>query len=176
MIIRTRRASGWAALVLATGLAAAACSSPGSSSTASTGGLTPGAGQSALAGAPGSTASGPAAMASTSTMPSTMPGMTMSAPASGQGAAAAPVSGNAVAIKNFAFSPTALKVKVGTKVTWTNEDTDAHTVTSLNNAGPLSSAALSTGQSYSYTFTKPGTYNYQCTIHPFMTASVTVTQ
>ena len=178
MIIRTRRASGWAALVLATGLAAAACSSPGSSNTtASAGHITPGAGQSALAGAPGSTASGPAGgSASGSTMASTMPGMTMSAPGTAQAAAAAPVSGNAVAIKNFAFSPTALKVKVGTKVTWTNEDTDAHTVTSLNSVGPLSSQALNTGQSYTYTFTKPGTYNYQCTIHPFMTASVTVTQ
>lgn len=43
------------------------------------------------------------------------------------------------------------------------------------NSGPLSSAALATGQSYSYTFTKPGTYSYLCTIHPFMTATVTVT-
>jgi plastocyanin len=39
----------------------------------------------------------------------------------------------------------------------------------------LGSVALSTGQSYSFTFTKPGAYAYLCTIHPFMTATVTVT-
>lgn len=72
--------------------------------------------------------------------------------------------------------PAALVVKVGTTVTWTNQDGDAHTVTSQNNSGPLSSPPLNTGQTYAYTFTKPGTYSYLCTIHPFMTATVTVTQ
>ncbi|MGW3248632.1 plastocyanin/azurin family copper-binding protein [Streptomyces sp. NPDC001070] len=89
--------------------------------------------------------------------------------------AAAPVTGNAVAIKNFAFSPGTLKVKAGTTVTWTNQDTDAHTVTSTAKGGPLRSAALATHATYSYTFTKPGTYAYLCTIHPFMTATVEVT-
>lgn len=92
------------------------------------------------------------------------------------GAAAAPVSGDAVAIKNFAFAPATLKVKVGTTVTWTNQDTDAHTVTSTGSGGPLRSAALNTHATYSYTFTKPGTYSYLCTIHPFMTATVEVTR
>ncbi|MBX7554806.1 plastocyanin/azurin family copper-binding protein [Streptomyces sp. NPDC004232] len=95
---------------------------------------------------------------------------------SSAGAAAAPVTGNAVAIKNFAFSPTTLKVRAGTTVTWTNQDTDAHTVTSAASAGPLHSAALTTHATYSYTFTKPGTYAYLCTIHPFMTATVEVTR
>ncbi|MCZ0984565.1 plastocyanin/azurin family copper-binding protein [Streptomyces diastatochromogenes] len=94
---------------------------------------------------------------------------------SSTGAAAAPVTGNAVAIKNFAFSPATLKVKAGTTVTWTNQDTDAHTVTSAGSGGPLHSAALATDAAYSYTFTKPGTYAYLCTIHPFMTATVEVT-
>ncbi|MEV5011617.1 plastocyanin/azurin family copper-binding protein [Streptomyces sp. NPDC055692] len=87
----------------------------------------------------------------------------------------APVPRNAVAIKNFAFAPAALKVKAGTTVTWTNQDTDAHTVTSAGSGGPLHSAALSTHATYRYTFTKPGTYHYLCTIHPFMTATVEVT-
>ena len=87
----------------------------------------------------------------------------------------APVAANAVTIKGFAFAPAAITVKVGTTVTWTNQDADAHTVTSQDNGGPLSSAALNTGQSYSFKFTKPGTYAYLCTIHPFMTATVTVT-
>ncbi|WP_377273622.1 cupredoxin family copper-binding protein [Peterkaempfera sp. SMS 1(5)a] len=95
---------------------------------------------------------------------------------SSTGAPAAPVNGNAVAIKNFAFSPATLKIKAGTKVTWTNQDTDAHTVTSAGSGGPLHSAALATHASYSYTFTKPGTYAYLCTIHPFMTATVEVTR
>jgi plastocyanin len=85
------------------------------------------------------------------------------------------VTGDTVAIKNFAFAPGKLVVKVGTTVTWTNQDTDAHTVTSTGSGGPLKSAALGTGGTFSYTFTKPGTYDYLCTIHPFMTATVTVT-
>ncbi|MFE7972681.1 plastocyanin/azurin family copper-binding protein [Streptomyces shenzhenensis] len=92
------------------------------------------------------------------------------------GAPAAPVTGNAVTINNFAFSPAKLKVTVGTRVTWTNQDTDAHTVTSAGSGGPLHSAALATHATYSHTFTKPGTYAYLCTIHPFMTATVEVTR
>jgi plastocyanin len=103
-----------------------------------------------------------------------MPGMTM--PSGGRtGAPAAPVAGNAVTITNFAFAPAAVSVKIGTTVTWTNKDADAHTVTSQGAGGPPQSAALATGQSYSYAFTTPGTYSHLCTIHPFMTATVTVT-
>ncbi|MFE1881378.1 cupredoxin domain-containing protein [Streptomyces diastatochromogenes] len=101
--------------------------------------------------------------------------MSMPMSASSAGAAAAPVTGNAVAIKNFAFSPATLKVKAGTTVTWTNQDTDAHTVTSAGSGGPLHSAALAPHATYTYTFTKPGTFAYLCTIHPFMTATVEVT-
>jgi plastocyanin len=105
-----------------------------------------------------------------------MAGMDMSAPPAGAGAgAAAPVGANGIAIKNFAFVPAALTVKAGTKVTWTNQDSDAHTVTSTGSGGPLSSKAMDTGNTFSFTFTKAGTYKYLCTIHPFMTATVTVT-
>jgi plastocyanin len=168
---RPRRALGVAGLLLAGGVALAACSGPSHPAAATATGIVPGAGQS-LAGQPGATGTGAAAGGG-----SAMPGMTMSGmpTGSGGGAPAAPVAGNAVAIQNFAFAPAALVVKVGTTVTWTNRDTDSHTVTSQNNSGPLASTALSTGQSYSYTFTKPGRYDYLCTIHPFMTATVTVT-
>ncbi|MGW7236519.1 plastocyanin/azurin family copper-binding protein [Streptomyces sp. NPDC054804] len=98
----------------------------------------------------------------------------MSAPSTGT--PTEPVAGNAVAIKNFAFSPATVKVKVGTTVTWTNQDTDPHTVTSSGTGGPLHSAALTTHAAYSYRFTQPGTYAYLCTIHPFMTATVEVTR
>jgi plastocyanin len=80
-----------------------------------------------------------------------------------------------IEIKNFAFVPSTMTVKVGTTVTWMNLDTDAHTVTSQH-VGPLHSPALSTGQRFSFTFTEPGTFAYYCMIHPFMTATVTVTR
>ena len=88
--------------------------------------------------------------------------------------AAAPAASNAIAIQNFAYAPATVTVKVGTTVTWTNKDTDAHTVTSMN-GGPLHSQPLNTGDSYRYTFTTAGRYDYLCTIHPFMTATVVVT-
>ncbi|NUR57845.1 MAG: cupredoxin family copper-binding protein [Catenulispora sp.] len=158
------RLTSLGAVAAATVLLAGACSS-GSSKPAA--GIQPGAGQSP-AGAPGATGSG--------SMSSSMPGMTMTGGASNTASAAAPVGGNAVAIQGFAFAPANLSVKVGTTVTWTNKDSDAHTVTSQGSGGPLQSKALATGESFSYTFTAPGTYSYLCTIHPFMTATVTVTQ
>ena len=87
--------------------------------------------------------------------------------------AAAPVASSSVTIKGFAFSPAAITVKVGTTVTWTNMDQDAHTVTAKDST--FGSQALDTGASYRFTFTKPGTYDYLCMIHPFMTATVVVT-
>jgi amicyanin len=80
-----------------------------------------------------------------------------------------------VTIKNFAFTPQVITIKAGTTVTWTNTDSDAHTVTSQNGTGPLRSAALVTGATYSHTFASAGRYDYLCTIHPFMTATVVVT-
>ena len=102
-----------------------------------------------------------------------MPGMTGMTPPS----ASVPENStaNAVAIKDFAFAPAVTTVKVGTTVTWTNSDQDPHTVTSTGPGGPLRSPTLQTGQSYQYKFTKAGTFGYLCTIHPFMTATVTVT-
>lgn len=105
-----------------------------------------------------------------------MPSMTMSsAPASGTPAAGAPGSTatNDVSISNFAFVPATVTVRVGTTVTWTNKDSDAHTVT--DKTGTLNSPTLNTGATYRHTFTKPGRYSYLCTIHPFMIATVVVT-
>jgi plastocyanin len=102
-----------------------------------------------------------------------MPGMAMprsGTPVSGQDA---PVATTSIAIQNFAFSPTTVTVKAGSTVTWTNQDQDAHTVTAM--AGPFHSPTLNTGQSFHYTFTTAGRYDYLCTIHPFMTATVVVT-
>lgn len=170
---RSRAAAGLAVATIATagalGLLSACGQSPHPSSSAASA-ITPGPGQHRTAGMPGATGSGN----TTGPPPVASPMPSMSMPAS-HPSTTAPVTGNAVAIKNFAFAPATLKVRVGTTVTWTNQDTDAHTVTSAGTGGPLHSAALTTHATYSYTFTRPGTYAYLCTIHPFMTATVEVT-
>jgi plastocyanin len=79
---------------------------------------------------------------------------------------------NAGTIKGFSFQPEVLKVKVGAKVTWTNDDTVAHTVTADTNS--FASGNLQPGGSFSFTFTRPGTYAYHCSIHPSMHGSVVV--
>ena len=64
-------------------------------------------------------------------------------------------------------------MKAGTTVTWINHDDDAHTVTSTANA--FRSPGLDTDETFSFTFTQPGTYEYFCTLHPLMTGKVVVT-
>src|SRR5580704_236015 len=78
---------------------------------------------------------------------------------------------NTIVVKSFMFSPTNLKVKAGTKITWTNKDEEPHTVAS--DEGVFRSAALDTDESFSYKFDKPGTYHYTCTIHPRMIGTIT---
>ena len=78
-----------------------------------------------------------------------------------------------VNIFNYKFDPATVTVPVGTTVTWTNKDEIPHTVASSDKSFPGSSG-LDTGDSYSYTFTKPGSYAYFCTLHPFMTGKVVV--
>jgi plastocyanin len=80
--------------------------------------------------------------------------------------------GNSVTIMNFAFSPATLTLKTGTKVTWTNKDTVTHTVTA--DQGAFNSGLLSPGNSFSFTFTKAGTYSYHCNIHHSMMATIIV--
>ena len=84
--------------------------------------------------------------------------------------------GNTVAIKNFAFDPASLTVKSGTVVMWTNQDGASHTIAS-DTGSPVafSSDSISSGASYSFTFTKPGTYTYHCSIHPTMKGTIIVT-
>jgi plastocyanin len=77
-----------------------------------------------------------------------------------------------ITIQNFAFSPATITIPAGTTVTWTNEDSAAHTATS--DSGVWDSGTLMTGQSYSRTFDQPGTYPYHCMIHPFMKATIIV--
>jgi amicyanin len=80
--------------------------------------------------------------------------------------------GPRVEITKHKFSRPALTVPVGTTVTWLNRDEDLHTVVSTTLA--FKSAGLETDEAYSYTFTKPGVYEYFCTLHPLMTGKVIV--
>jgi plastocyanin len=131
--------------------------------------VTAGAGMIMLAACGGT---GPAGSASPGGTPAgSMPGMHMPKATAQPGKA---VAANAVAIKNFAFAPAAVTVRVGTTVTWTNTDEEPHTVSATS--GPFHSGTLNTGGTYRYTFTKPGQYRYLCTIHPFMHGTVVVTR
>jgi plastocyanin len=78
-----------------------------------------------------------------------------------------------ITIQNFAFAPATITVPVGTKVTWTNMDSAAHTVTS--DTGAFDSKNMPNGASFSFTFTQAGTYAYHCAIHARMVASIVVT-
>jgi amicyanin len=93
--------------------------------------------------------------------------------AANMGLAQAEEPANAISIHNFSFTPPTLTVKAGTTVTWTNKDDIPHGIGSANNAfkkGP----ALDTDDSYSFTFTAPGTYQYFCYLHPHMVGSIVV--
>ena len=79
----------------------------------------------------------------------------------------------AVGIDNFTFNPQTLTVKAGTTVTWTNKDDIPHGIAVTNDAFKRS-LALDTDDSFSFTFTTPGTYQYFCYIHPHMTGSIVV--
>jgi plastocyanin len=78
----------------------------------------------------------------------------------------------AVKIDNFTFGPPNLTIAAGTTVTWTNNDDVPHTVVSDDKL--FKSKALDTDDKFSFTFAKPGTYMYFCSVHPKMTAKIVV--
>lgn len=79
---------------------------------------------------------------------------------------------SAVTIQGFAFGPNALEVKVGTTITWTNNDGAPHTVTADD--GSFDSGRLNPGGTFSFTFAQAGTFAYHCNIHPSMVGTITV--
>lgn len=86
---------------------------------------------------------------------------------------ATPISGQAnVNISGFAFVPQTLRVAVGTRVTWTNNDSVNHTITSQDNL--FDSGTISKGATFSYIFNQSGTFEYHCKIHPSMTGKIIV--
>ncbi|HZT58704.1 MAG TPA: cupredoxin family copper-binding protein [Pyrinomonadaceae bacterium] len=79
---------------------------------------------------------------------------------------------NQIVIENFTFKPATLTVKAGTKVTWVNRDDVPHTATDTDKR--FNSGALDTDDRFSFTFEKPGTYDYFCALHPKMTGRIVV--
>ena len=102
----------------------------------------------------------------------------------------------AITIKGFAFTPATIEVSKGTTVTWTNEDTFPHTVTTgiapptfpplpsgasptpfpslVSGDGRVNSSRIEPTRTFSFTFNETGTFNYFCAVHPAMLATITV--
>jgi plastocyanin len=77
-----------------------------------------------------------------------------------------------VNIDNFVFGPQAVTVPVGASVTWTNRDDIPHTVVAVDRS--FRSKVLDTDEKFSFTFTRAGTFDYFCSIHPHMIGKVVV--
>src|SRR5215216_4954334 len=85
-------------------------------------------------------------------------------------------------LTDTAYQPNPIQVSVGNTVTWTNNDSQPHTVTSGSNgqpddkfnSSPNFSPLLNPGQTFSFTFTQAGTYPYFCMLHPNMVGTVSV--
>lgn len=76
-------------------------------------------------------------------------------------------------IKGFSFSPATRTIKKGETITWTNQDSAAHTVSSISGT-ELNSGTLSNGQTYSHTFNTAGTFEYRCNFHTSMKGTIIV--
>ena len=108
----------------------------------------------------------PVAVAKPTDAPATSPVRTIGQPAQPK------ADGPQVAIKEFGFGPASISVPVGGTVTWTNKDSEAHSVVTTDKA--ITSKALDTDDQFAFTFDVAGTYTYHCSLHPYMTATVVV--
>ncbi|HLN63935.1 MAG TPA: plastocyanin/azurin family copper-binding protein, partial [Symbiobacteriaceae bacterium] len=109
------------------------------------------------------------------------------APTPAPSPAPAPAEGNTIRLNNFAYVPALLKVKAGTTVTWINQEDTDHSVVDTDAKTPAERLFDSTGEkegkpiqymkrgdTFSFTFTTPGTYHFKCRQHPFMTGTIVV--
>jgi plastocyanin len=92
-------------------------------------------------------------------------------PTAGSSMSVSIVSG-ASALTNAAYTPNPDTIAVGDTISWTNNDSTAHTTT--GDDGSWNSATIQPGAAFSRTFTTAGTFTYHCTIHPGMIGTVTV--
>lgn len=120
---------------------------------------------------PRSTSAGPADAVSTVLTP-----YATSTPAPGTPVAViqtpAASAANQIKIQDFGFTPPTLSIAVGTQVSWINNGPSNHTVTA--NDGSFDSGTIQRNASFNFTFSKAGTFAYHCSIHPTMTATITV--
>jgi YVTN family beta-propeller protein len=82
-------------------------------------------------------------------------------------------SGRGVTISGFAFTPATLRVSAGETVTWVNDDGAPHSITVRDG---MASDTLMPSKSYSAKFEQLGDYDYFCSIHPYMTGKISVTE
>ena len=82
---------------------------------------------------------------------------------------------NTIEIKNLKFGTGKLTIKKGQTVTWKNEDSSNHTITS-DSGSTLNSSTIAKGETYSKKFDEIGTFNYHCDFHSSMTGIVVVEQ
>jgi plastocyanin len=75
-------------------------------------------------------------------------------------------------IKNFMFVPMSATIRAGDRVTFVNDDDEAHTATSDDKS--FDSAGLDSGGTWQHVFAKPGVVTYFCELHPYMKARITV--
>ena len=77
-----------------------------------------------------------------------------------------------VAIKGMKYTPASVTIKTGDSVVWTNADQRDHTVVAGD--GSFSSGNIGPGATFSFAFTKPGKFEYSCSLHPRMKGVVIV--
>ena len=112
-------------------------------------------------------------------MSGNMTGNTTTTGASGSGSVTI-AAGSSVPSNGKFYEPETLTVSKGTTVTWTNEDSTLHTVTSgspeAGNSGTeFDSSYLAAGKTFQHQFNTAGTFDYYCTLHPYMKGKVVVT-
>ena len=157
--------------VIALALAAAGCSAGSSAGSAS---VAPSSTSSVAAPSAGPTASPLVAPTATHspTPRATPPAKPTAAPTARPTKAPSVATRRAVSIANFSFGPGTLVIPVGATVTWTNHDMTDHTVTA--DIGLFASGSLASGAAFSHTFRTAGSFPYHCSIHPYMTGTITV--
>jgi len=119
-------------------------------------------------------AAAPAAAAPAAAAPQVAEAAPAAAAAPAASSGSSTTAATSVDIMNFAYSPANLTISVGDTVVWTNHDTAPHNVVISDGPVKFTSPTLNQGDTFTYTFTVAGTYDYYCSIHPDMKASVTV--
>ena len=102
----------------------------------------------------------------------TIAGNTLREAVSQQTAASTEKVGAKVSIANFTFTPAEITIAPGESVTWTNDDGAPHGLEYAD--GAQGTNLLLPGASFSRQFDRPGTYDYSCAVHPYMTGRVVV--